>query len=89
MHSEQSVKSDSMYELAAPAVRNLAVKHKILLKNVVATGKDGRIMKQDVLKYLDRQQQQQQAKCDGGVARPITEQKNRYAFLYCSLIHVF
>ncbi len=40
--------------MSAPAVRNLAVKYNLLLSKIVGTGRDGRIMKHDVLKYLDK-----------------------------------
>lgn len=38
--------------LTVPAVRRLAVEHKIDLSLVTGTGKDGRIMKEDILRYL-------------------------------------
>lgn len=46
-------KSDiELFEMAPPAVRNLVVKHSLKLSKVVGTGRDGRIMKEDVLSYL-------------------------------------
>ena len=39
-------------------MRNLAVKHDLELSKIVATGRDGRIMKSDVLKYLDKREQE-------------------------------
>jgi len=41
-----------LFEMAPPAVRNLAVKHSLKLSQLVGTGKDGRIMKEDVLSFL-------------------------------------
>ena len=38
--------------MAPPAVRNLAVKHNLKLSHIVGTGREGRIMKEDVLSYL-------------------------------------
>jgi 2-oxoisovalerate dehydrogenase E2 component (dihydrolipoyl transacylase) len=43
-----------MFEMAPPAVRNLAVRHNLKLSQIVGTGKDGRIMKEDVLSYLKK-----------------------------------
>jgi len=39
--------------LATPATRHLARKHQINLANVPATGKDGRISKEDILNYVN------------------------------------
>ncbi|CAJ0606416.1 unnamed protein product [Cylicocyclus nassatus] len=38
--------------LATPAVRRIAMENKVDLKKVKGTGKDGRILKEDVLKFL-------------------------------------
>nr|3RNM_E Chain E, Lipoamide acyltransferase component of branched-chain alpha-keto acid dehydrogenase complex, mitochondrial [Homo sapiens]3RNM_F Chain F, Lipoamide acyltransferase component of branched-chain alpha-keto acid dehydrogenase complex, mitochondrial [Homo sapiens] len=41
--------------LATPAVRNLAMENNIKLSEVVGSGKDGRILKEDILNYLEKQ----------------------------------
>ncbi len=46
-------KSDvELFEMATPAVRNLVVKHSLKLSQVPGTGREGRIMKHDVLNFL-------------------------------------
>ena len=52
---EQSLiqRSDvDLLEMAPPSVRNMVVKHNLKLTQLVGTGRDGRIMKEDVLAYL-------------------------------------
>ncbi len=43
--------------LATPAVRRVAREKNIDLSNVIGTGKDGRILKDDVFAYADSKQQ--------------------------------
>ncbi len=50
-----SITEVELFEMAPPAVRNLAVRHKLRLSEIVGTGKDGRIMKEDVINYLKKQ----------------------------------
>nr|XP_046917447.1 lipoamide acyltransferase component of branched-chain alpha-keto acid dehydrogenase complex, mitochondrial-like [Dermatophagoides farinae] len=46
--------------ITTPAVRRMAIEHKVDLNNVIGTGKDGRILKEDIFGYLERMSQQQQ-----------------------------
>ena len=48
--------------LATPAVRRMAAQHNINLAEVSGSGKDGRVMKEDILNYLDGQSQGKPAK---------------------------
>jgi 2-oxoisovalerate dehydrogenase E2 component (dihydrolipoyl transacylase) len=41
--------------LATPAVRHLAAKHKIPLLQVQGTGRDGRILKEDILNFINQE----------------------------------
>ncbi|XP_048833099.1 lipoamide acyltransferase component of branched-chain alpha-keto acid dehydrogenase complex, mitochondrial [Brienomyrus brachyistius] len=52
-HTHQEIKGHKT--LAPPAVRRLAMENNIKLSEVVGTGKDGRILKEDILNYLSKQ----------------------------------
>ncbi|XP_027251384.1 lipoamide acyltransferase component of branched-chain alpha-keto acid dehydrogenase complex, mitochondrial isoform X2 [Cricetulus griseus] len=52
-HTHQEIKGQKT--LATPAVRRLAMENNIKLSEVVGSGKDGRILKEDILNFLERQ----------------------------------
>ncbi|KAM6217543.1 lipoamide acyltransferase component of branched-chain alpha-keto acid dehydrogenase complex, mitochondrial [Rhynchocyon petersi] len=52
-HTHQEIKGHKT--LATPAVRRLAMENNIKLSEVVGSGKDGRILKEDILNYLAKQ----------------------------------
>ncbi|XP_048020321.1 LOW QUALITY PROTEIN: lipoamide acyltransferase component of branched-chain alpha-keto acid dehydrogenase complex, mitochondrial [Megalobrama amblycephala] len=52
-HTHQEIKGHKTQ--ATPAVRRLAMENNIKLSEVVATGKDGRILKEDILNFIARQ----------------------------------
>lgn len=49
--SSQVPKSEAGGVLSTPAVRNLAKQYDIPITDVSGTGKDGRVLKEDILKY--------------------------------------
>jgi len=62
----KDIESQSEHVLATPAVRRVAREQHIDLRTVPGSGKDGRVLKEDVLKFVEErgkapQQQQQQA----------------------------
>ncbi|XP_069823651.1 lipoamide acyltransferase component of branched-chain alpha-keto acid dehydrogenase complex, mitochondrial [Dendropsophus ebraccatus] len=52
-HTHQEIKGHKT--LATPAVRRLAMENNIKLSEVVGSGRDGRILKEDILNYLAKQ----------------------------------
>ncbi|MEQ2219151.1 hypothetical protein XENOCAPTIV_013313, partial [Xenoophorus captivus] len=52
-HTHQEIKGHKTQ--ATPAVRRLAMENNIKLSEVVGTGKDGRILKEDILNFLAKQ----------------------------------
>ncbi|XP_063434792.1 lipoamide acyltransferase component of branched-chain alpha-keto acid dehydrogenase complex, mitochondrial-like [Mytilus trossulus] len=67
-HSMQRIRGQKV--LATPAVRRLAMENKIKLSDVEATGKDGRILKDDILKYMEDPSVGKQAKSRAPLATP-------------------
>ncbi|VDI75798.1 lipoamide acyltransferase component of branched-chain alpha-keto acid dehydrogenase complex, mitochondrial-like [Mytilus galloprovincialis] len=67
-HSMQRIRGRKV--LATPAVRRLAMENKIKLSDVEATGKDGRILKDDILKYMEDPSVGKQAKSRAPLATP-------------------
>uniref|UniRef100_A0A8C7XF31 Dihydrolipoamide acetyltransferase component of pyruvate dehydrogenase complex n=1 Tax=Oryzias sinensis TaxID=183150 RepID=A0A8C7XF31_9TELE len=52
-HTHQEIKGHKTQ--ATPAVRRLAIENNIKLSEVVGTGKDGRILKEDIMNFLAKQ----------------------------------
>lgn len=48
-----AINSSNEKVLATPAVRSIAKRNAIDLKQVPATGKDGRVMKEDILAFIE------------------------------------
>ena len=44
---------DSKKVLATPAVRKMAVENEVDLNTITGSGKEGRILKEDILKYIE------------------------------------
>lgn len=49
----QEVEKSNEKALATPAVRSIAKRHGIDLNKVPSTGKDGRVMKEDILNFME------------------------------------
>ena len=60
--------------LATPAVRGLLKEHDIAIEDITGTGKDGRVLKEDVLKYLEGGSQQSTASATA-ISKPAMDAK--------------
>jgi len=60
--------------LATPAVRGLLKEHDIAIEDITGTGKDGRVLKEDVLKYLEGGSQQSTASA-AAISKPAMDAK--------------
>lgn len=49
-----STSSGSSQSLATPAVRAMVKEHKLDIKQIKGSGKDGRVMKEDVLNFMNK-----------------------------------
>lgn len=54
LESSKDIRSEKIQIIATPAVRRLALENNINLCDITATGKDGRVLKEDVLVYLEK-----------------------------------
>lgn len=54
IQTSQSQETEMGGVLSTPAVRNIAKMYNINIKDVSGTGKDGRVLKEDILKYAAR-----------------------------------
>ncbi|CAG2177873.1 unnamed protein product, partial [Oppiella nova] len=57
--------------LTTPAVRRLANEHNIRLTDISGTGRDGRILKEDVLTYIENSSKTSVVSTDKSVAKPV------------------
>ncbi|BFY99644.1 hypothetical protein BsWGS_02684 [Bradybaena similaris] len=64
-------KDDDKKALATPAVRRLAAENKISLSDVVGSGKDGRVLKEDIILYLESKQVAQLEKASASASRDV------------------
>lgn len=62
---------------ASPAVRRLAREHQLQLTDIAGSGKDGRVLKEDVLAHLDQPLQTAATSSQAGVKHPAENQPPR------------
>ena len=55
--------------LATPAVRGLLKEHKLEIQDIHGTGKDGRVLKEDVHRHVEQQKQNQNQRSSGQAAQ--------------------
>ncbi|OQV14839.1 Lipoamide acyltransferase component of branched-chain alpha-keto acid dehydrogenase complex, mitochondrial [Hypsibius exemplaris] len=79
--------SDKSKALATPAVRRIAMENNVTLSDVKGTGRDGRVLKEDVVRYLENAQQAKQKieeridqEAPSGIAAPSVKAKNTCPF---------
>lgn len=61
--------------LATPAVRGLLKEHNLTIEDITGTGKDGRVLKEDVYKYLEEASQQSTTASMSTAPRPQIDAK--------------
>lgn len=61
--------------LATPAVRGLLKEHDLAIEDIVGTGKDGRVLKEDVYKHLEGASQQSTPTSSSTVSKPQIDAK--------------
>jgi 2-oxoisovalerate dehydrogenase E2 component (dihydrolipoyl transacylase) len=71
---QQSFSKGDKGTLATPAVRRITREHKVNIEDIQGTGKDGRVLKEDVEKYVSQRGQQQQQSTPSPSATPATAQ---------------
>lgn len=77
---EQSDKYENEYQtggrskiLTTPAVRRLAAEHNINLNHIAGTGRDGRVLKEDILNHINSAGQQQRQQEAAESPTPVTK----------------
>lgn len=69
----KSRNNDPEKTLATPAVRRIAMENNIKLKDVIATGKQGRVLKEDILAHLQKVSAASEAKTTTLPQKNVTE----------------
>jgi 2-oxoisovalerate dehydrogenase E2 component (dihydrolipoyl transacylase) len=61
--------------LATPAVRGLLKEHDLAIEDIIGTGKDGRVLKEDVFKHLEERSQQSMVGSTSSISKPAIDAK--------------